>query len=53
MSKYMQLTVTVRPHYEPDLERTYPHLARHLGRLDKEIGHEQVYAVDRHGPAPL
>ncbi|NLJ29579.1 MAG: hypothetical protein GX433_16435 [Deltaproteobacteria bacterium] len=34
MSKHMQLTVTVRPHYEPDLERTYPHLARHLGRFD-------------------
>ena len=28
MSKYMHLTVTVRPYYEKNLEQTYPKLAR-------------------------
>jgi hypothetical protein len=37
MSKYMQLTVTVRPYYPKDLEGTYPKLERHLRRLDAEL----------------
>jgi hypothetical protein len=37
MSKHMQLTVTVRPYYERDLEGTYPKLARHLERLDSSL----------------
>jgi hypothetical protein len=37
MSKYMQLTVTVRPHYPGDLQGTYPKLARHLGYLDASL----------------
>lgn len=37
MSKHMQLTVTVRPHYVPDMEGAYPNLARHLGYLDPDL----------------
>ena len=37
MSKYMQLTVTVRPYYSKDLEGNYPKLERHLRRLDAEL----------------
>ncbi len=37
MSKNMQLTVTVRPYYQRDLEGTYPNLARHLGYLDSSL----------------
>ena len=37
MSKYMQLTVTVRPYYQKDLEGTYPKLARDLGYLDSSL----------------
>jgi hypothetical protein len=37
MSKYMQLTVTVRPYYEKDLQGTYPKLARHLGYMDSSL----------------
>ena len=37
MSKYMQLTVTVRPYYSGDLEGTYPKLERHLSRLDSDL----------------
>jgi hypothetical protein len=37
MSKYMQLTVTVRPYYPRDLEGTYPKLERHLRRLDADL----------------
>jgi hypothetical protein len=37
MSKYMQLTVSVRPYYPKDLEGTYPNLERHLRRLDAEL----------------
>ena len=37
MSKYMQLTVTVRPYYQRDLEGTYPNVARHLRYLDSEL----------------
>jgi hypothetical protein len=37
MSKYMQLTVTVRPYYPRDLERTYPNLERYLRHLDADL----------------
>jgi hypothetical protein len=37
MSKYMQLTVTVSPYYQGDLEGTYPKLARYLGHLDSSL----------------
>jgi len=37
MSKYMQLTVTVRPYYQKDLKETYPKLARHLGYVDSSL----------------
>jgi hypothetical protein len=37
MSKYMQLTVTVRPYYPKNLEGTYPNLARHLSYLDSGL----------------
>jgi len=37
MSKYMHLTVTVRPYYEKNLEQTYPKLARHLKYLDSDL----------------
>jgi hypothetical protein len=37
MSKYMQLTVIVRSHYEEDLEQTYPNLARNLRNLDPDL----------------
>jgi len=37
MSKYMQLTVTVRPYYQKDLQESYPKLARHLGYVDSNL----------------
>jgi hypothetical protein len=37
MSKYMQLTVTVRPYYQKDMGGTYPKLARNLGFLDSSL----------------
>ena len=37
MSKYMQLTVTVRPYYEKNLEQTYPKLARNLKYLYSDL----------------
>jgi hypothetical protein len=37
MSKYMQLTVTVLPYYQKDLQGTYPKLARHLGYMDSSM----------------
>ncbi len=37
MSKYMQITVTVRPFYQVELTETFPKLARHLGYLDQEL----------------
>lgn len=53
MSKYMQLTVAVRPYYQGDLEGTYPKLARYLGRLDSSLAnrnpslHELVGQLDQ------
>lgn len=37
MSKNMQMTVTVRPYYKKDFEKTYPRLARSLGHLDPAL----------------
>ena len=37
MSKYMQLTVTLRPYYQRDLEGTYPKFERHLRHLDPDL----------------
>ena len=37
MSKHMQLTVTVRPYYQSDLEGAYPRLERHLQHLDPDL----------------
>jgi hypothetical protein len=37
MSKYMHLTVTIRPYYPKNLEQTYPKLARHLKNLDSDL----------------
>ena len=37
MSKYMQLTVTVHPYYEKNLEQAYPKLARNLKNLDSAL----------------
>ncbi len=37
MSKHMQLTVTVKPYYQRDLEGTYPRFERHLRHLDPEL----------------
>ena len=33
----MQITVTVNPFYEEELEQAYPNLARHLGYLDAPL----------------
>lgn len=47
MSRHMQLMVSVRPHYQIDLEKTYPRLARHLGRLDADLvkGNPSLFEV--------
>ena len=47
MSKYMQLTVTVRPYYQTGLEGTYPKLARHLGHLAPDLvkGNPSLYEL--------
>ena len=37
MSKYMQLTVTVRPYYENNLEEVFPKLARYLKSLASDL----------------
>jgi hypothetical protein len=46
MSKYMQLTVRVRPYYEKDLENTYPKLARHLRRIDPNWANQDPSLYD-------
>jgi hypothetical protein len=63
MSKYMQLTVTVRPYYQKDLQGTYPKLVRDLGYLDSSLAtrnpslYELVGQLDqllyRHDGTPL
>ena len=35
MSKYMQLTVRVRPYYKKGFKEAYPRVARRLGYLDE------------------
>ncbi len=37
MSKYMHLKIAVSPHYQNDLEGTYPNLARRLKTLASEL----------------
>jgi hypothetical protein len=37
MSKYMQITVTVNPYYQKNLQDTYPNLARRLQALDRDL----------------
>ena len=37
MSKYMQLTVTVRPYYENNLEEAFPKLRRYLKSLASDL----------------
>lgn len=47
MSKYMQLTVTIRSHYPKDLTATYGNLAHHLEYLDAGLtaGDPSLYAL--------
>ena len=47
MSKYMPLTVTVRPYYEKNLEETYPKLARYLKSLNSDLveGNPSLYGI--------
>ena len=47
MSKYMQITVKVSPHYPEDFDKTYPKLARHLGYLDAPLvtGNPSLYGL--------
>jgi hypothetical protein len=47
MSKYMQLTVTVRPYYEKNLEETYPKLARYLKSFNSDPveGNPSLYGI--------
>ncbi|MGO8761447.1 MAG: hypothetical protein ACLP2P_12135 [Desulfobaccales bacterium] len=47
MSKYMQLTVTVNPYYQKNLEDTYPNLTRWLKALDRGLleHNPSVYAI--------
>jgi hypothetical protein len=47
MSKYMQLTVTVRPYYEKNLEETYPKLGRYLKSLNSDLveGNPSLYGI--------
>jgi len=37
MSKYMQLTVTVRPFYEREMKTAYPKLVRYLRQADHSL----------------
>jgi len=63
MSKYMQLTVTVRPYYQKDLQGIYPKLARDLGYLDSglstrnpslyELAGQMDQLLYRHDGTPL
>ena len=47
MSKHMQITVSVSPYYQGDLESAYPKLARHLGYLDAALvkSNPSLYAL--------
>jgi hypothetical protein len=46
MSKYMQLSVSVRPYYQGDLEGTYPKLARYLRYLDSSLANRNPSLYD-------
>lgn len=37
MSRYMQLTVTVRPFYEHEMKKDFPKLVRYLRQADPEL----------------
>ncbi len=37
MSRTMQLTVVIKPFYQPDFQSAFPRLARHLGYLQPEL----------------
>ncbi len=47
MSKYMQLTVSIRPYYQKGLGETYRNLAHHLGYLDADLtkSNPSLYAL--------
>ncbi|AEB10400.1 hypothetical protein [Desulfobacca acetoxidans] len=49
MSRYMQITVTVRPYYQPDLAAAFPRLARHLGFLNPDIAQANPSLFDLAG----
>ena len=49
MSKHMQLTVTVRPYYQKDLEGTYPGIERHLRHLDPDLAKRNPSLYDLAG----
>ncbi len=40
MSKYMQLTVRIRPYYQKGLEKTYPRVAKRLSYVDEQWAEE-------------
>ncbi len=40
MSQHMQITVTIRPFYKKNFEKTYPRLARHLAYLNPGLVEE-------------
>jgi len=46
MSRYMQLTVKIRPYYEKDLESTYPRLAGHLRLIDPNWANQNPSLYD-------
>lgn len=37
MSKYMQLTVKVRPYYKENLKAVYPKISAHLSHVDESL----------------
>jgi hypothetical protein len=47
MSKYMQVTVSIRPYYPKDMAETYPKLVHHLGYLDAGLtnSNPSLYAL--------
>ncbi len=49
MSKYMQITVTVRPYYPRGIQSVYPKLARHLGTQNPALVESQPSPYDLAG----
>lgn len=47
MSEYMQLTVTVTPYYQKNMEDTYPKLARRLKAFNQDLvdRNPSLYAI--------